>query len=278
MVTSQKLNEYLEQFGSIEVTFTKQVAEVLGLLPKYVYLKVQADILQCAIYSTSMREAKVIANLRVSALASLRQAGNAVALRFCFQRPERNDSLSFYVSAKITSTSAYSKEAPDMHLLSLEYTHRPPDDLIEILGELLEANVNARRRKEVRIDVTPASMKALGLESREAVLVAQEAERRCLLKDVSFSGAKVLVYGQAKGLVEKPAVLYLTLAGESKPTGLPGRILRFETAANREDIGALAILFEEQRVPMPYKLAINNFLRSHRNGRAPGQGPGKPSG
>ncbi len=278
MVTSQQLNEYLEQFGNIEVTFTKQVAEVLGLLPKYVYLKVQADILQCAVYSTSMREARVIANLRASALATLRQAGNNVALRFCFQRPDRSDSLSFYVSAKITTISAYSKEAPEMHLLSLEYTHRPPDDLIEILGEFLEANVNARRRKEVRIDVTPASMKALGLESREAVLVVQEAERLCLLKDISFSGAKVLIYGQAKGLVEKPAVLHLRLTGESKPIGLPGRILRFETAANREDIGALAILFEEQRVAMTYKIAINNYLRAHRQAHPPGQGPGKPSG
>jgi len=275
VVTSQKLNEYLEQFGSIEVTFTRQVAEVLGLLPKYVYLKVQADILQCSIYSTSMREARVIANLRASALASLRQAGNAVALRFCFQRSERTDSLSFYVSARITSINAYNREAPEMHLLSLEYTHRPPDDLIEILGELLEANVNARRRKEMRVEVTPASMKALSLESREALLVVQESERRCLLKDVSFSGAKVLVYGQARELVEKPAVLYVTLAGEPKPTGLPGRILRFETAANREDIGALALLFEEQRVPMPYKIAINNFLRSHRDGRPPGQSPAK---
>jgi hypothetical protein len=278
VVTGQKLNEYLEQFGNIEVTFTRKVAEVLGLLPKYVYLKVQADILQCAIYSSSMREARVIANLRASTLASLGQAGNAVALRFCFQRPDRADSLSFYVSARITSLNAYSREAPEMHLLSLEYTNRPPDDLIEILGELLEANVNARRRKEVRIDVTLASMKALGLESREAVLVVQEAERHCLLKDVSFSGAKVLVYGQVKSLVEKSAVLYLRLAGEPKPVGLPGRILRYETAANREDIGALAILFEEQRVPMPYKIAINNFLRSHRDGRPPGQGPVKPSG
>lgn len=276
MVTSQKLNEYYERFGNVEVTFTKRVSEVLGLLPKHVYLKCQADILQCAVYSASMREARVIARLRVSALTSLRQAGNAVALRLCFRRPERADSLSFYVASKITSLTAYNKEAPEMHLLWLEYTHRPPDDLIEILGELLEANVNARRRKEARIDVTPAAMKALGLESREAALLVQEAEHRCLLKDLSFSGAKVLIYGQGQELVEKQAVLRLTLAGESKPTALPGRILRFETAANRQDIGALAILFEEQKVAMPYKIAINNYLRAHRHAQPPERDPGKP--
>jgi hypothetical protein len=138
--------------------------------------------------------------------------------------------------------------------------------------------VNARRRKEARIEVTPASMKALGLESREAVLLVQGAERPCLLKDLSFSGAKVLIYGKGEELVEKQAVLRLTLAGESKPIALPGRILRFETAANRKDIGALAILFEEQKVAMPYKIAINNFLRVHRNALPPEQDSGTQRG
>jgi hypothetical protein len=275
MVTSQQLNKYFEQYANAEITFTRRVTEVLRLLPKHVYLKVQADILQCIICSSSMREAKVIASLRASALRAIQQENATVALRFCFARADRANSFSFYIPAKVTSCSAYNVKAPGLYLLSLEYTNRPPDDLIELLGELLEANVNAKRRKEVRIDITPASTKALGLESKEATLLVGAAEHRCLLRDVSFSGAKVLVYGQGAALVDQPVVLCLDLTDESKPVALPGRVLRFEAVANRMDIGAVAILFEEQKVPMPYKLAINNYLRTHRYSLQPEQGAGQ---
>jgi hypothetical protein len=278
VVSSPLLDNYYQQFGTVEVTFTKQVAEALRLLPKFVFLKCQADTLPCIICSCSMREARVIATLHASALRAIRQAGNAVALRFCFERPERSDSLSFYVATKITGSTAYNKETPELYLLSLDYTNRPPDDLIGMLGELLEANVNAQRRKEVRIDITPASMKALGLESKEALLLVQGAENHCLLRDLSFSGAKVLVYGQTGRLLEKPVVLCLYIADEKKPIALPGKVLRFETVSNREDIGAVAILFEEQKVPMPYKIAINNYLRLHRYALPPERGSGKNSG
>jgi len=272
MITSQQLNRYFEQFGTVEITFTQRVTEVLRLLPKHVYLKVQADIVQCVIYSTSMREAKVIASLRASTLRAIQKENVGVALRFCFARPDRSDSLSFYVAAKVSGCVAYNAQAPGLHLLSLEYTNRPPDDLIEILGELLEANINAKRRKEARIDITPASLKALGLESKEALLHVSGVEHRCLLRDLSFSGAKVLIYGRAADMVDKPAVLRLDLAGEKTLIALPGKVLRFETVANREDIGSVAILFEEQKVPMPYKLALNNYLRSHRFGLQPDPG------
>lgn len=264
MITSQLLNRYYEQYGAVEITFTKRVTEVLRLLPKHVYLKVQADVLQCIIYSTSMREAKVIASLRASTLRAIQRENVSVSLRFCFARPDRNDSLSFYVAAKVSNCFAYNAKAPGLYLLSLEYTNRPADDLIEMLGELLEANINAKRRKEARIDITPASLKALGLESKEALLLVSGVEHRCLLRDLSFSGAKVLVYGQAADMVDKQVILRLDLAGEKTPIALPGKVLRFETVANREDIGSVAILFEEQQVPMPYKLAINSYLRSHR--------------
>jgi len=264
MITSQQLIRYYEQFGAMEVTFTKQVTQAFRLLAKFVFLKCGADTLPCLIYSTSMREAKVIANLRASSFRALQQAGNLVALRYCFERSEHSEPLSFFVAAKLTGYTAYNKEAPDLYLLSLEYTHRPPDDLIELLGSLLEANVNSRQRKEARIDINPASLKSLGLEAKEAVLSLSGSEQRCLLRDLSFSGAKVLVYGKAEALVEKKVILYLDFSEQKQPLALPGKVLRFESVANREDIGAIAILFDEDKIPMPYKMAINNYLRQHR--------------
>ena len=271
MLTSQQLARYLEQYGDTEVTFTRQVVQTLRLLPRHVYLKCQADILPCILYSSSLREAKVIANLRTEALRMLRQAGGSLALRFCFAR-ESTDPLTFFVPSRIAGQIAYNRETPELYFLCLEYTNRPPDDLIELLGELQEANSNAQKRAEERIDVNPASMKSLGLESREAGLVVNGVEGRCLLRDLSFSGAKVLVYAKAEAMQGKQIVLRPYFADQQTPMALSGRVLRWEAMANREDIGAIAILFDKDSVPINYKLAINGCLRQRRPG-TPGSSP-----
>jgi hypothetical protein len=270
VITNQQLSRYYEEYGDQEVTFTRQVSQILRLLPKYVYLKCQADTLPCILYSSSMRGAKVIANLRIESLRMLQQASGTMALRFCFARESGAIPLAFFVSAKLTAQTAYNRETPELYFLSLEYTHRPPDDLIEILGVLLEASGNAQKRAEERIEVTPASMKQMGLESREAALSVGGMEGRCLLRDLSFSGAKVLVHGQAEAFLQKQVLLRPVFSDPKAQVTLSGRVLRWEGMANREDIGAIAIRFEES-VPIQYKLAINSALRSLSR---PAGGPG----
>jgi len=276
VITSQQLSKYYQEYSGSEVTFTREVAQTLHLLPRQVFLKCQAETLPCIIYSSSLRAAKVITNLRAEALRLLQKASGALALRFCFARDESGAPLAFFVAARLTGQTAYNKETPELYFLSLEYTHRPPDDLIEILGELQEANSNAQKRAEERIEVSPASMKHLGLESREAALFVDGVEGRCLLRDLSFSGAKVLVYGKQEALREKPVLLSLCLADQKTPLTLAGRVLRWESMANREDIGAIAILFEPDGIPMQYKLAINASLRQHNHSGVPGLRAGVP--
>ncbi len=261
MITNQQLTRYFEEYGDQEVTFTRQVSQTLGLLPRQVFLKCQAGTLPCLIYSSSLRGAKVLASLRLETLWRLQESSGALALRFCFAREGGKVPLAFSVSARLTAQTVYNRETPDLYFLSLEYTHRPPDDLIELLGGLLEASGNAQKRAEERIEVTPASMKHLGLESREAALAVGAVEGRCLLRDLSFSGAKVLVHGKAEDFLEKRVLLRPAFADPRIQVSLSGRVLRWEGMANREDIGAIAILFDAPSVPMQYKLAINAALR-----------------
>jgi hypothetical protein len=265
VITSQQISRYYEEYGEREVTFTRQVSQLLRLLPKQVFLKHQADTLPCLLYSSSLRGAKVIASLRPELLALLQESGGggALSLRFCFARDGTSAPLSFFVAARLSGHTAYNRETPDLYFLSLEYTHRPPDDLIEMLGELHEATCNAQKRGEERVEVNPASMRALGLESREAGLWVDGVEGRCLLRDLSFSGAKVLVHGKAAAFLSKQVVLRPEFSDRRTMVSLAGRVLRWEDMANREDIGAIAIRFEEG-VPMQYKLAINAALRKPR--------------
>ena len=83
--------------------------------------------------------------------------------------------ITFFVTCQPTGFTHYTVQGPDVQFVTLEFTQRPPDDLIQILGILLEANCNAQQRKDERIILTPETMKKLGLESREAA--ADRAKR-----------------------------------------------------------------------------------------------------
>ena len=268
LISPQQLNQLYEQFREIEVTFTRQVVETLGLLQQQVTVKCLGDQVPCTIYAASMAEARVILSLEAEFLKKIRQANFAAALRFSFRTPRRSEPLTFFVPAKVTGRQEFS---PELHFLHLSYTGRPADDLIERLGQLLEANVNAARRSEVRIDITPASLKELRLESREAVVLIEGKPRTCILRDLSVSGAKLLVFGAAEEFIQRSVVVQPRFGSHPGGLSLPGRVLRYEEVVGREDIGAIGVRFEVESVPMPYKVIINDFLRRH-----PGLGDPRP--
>lgn len=264
VTTSQQIAHYYEQFQDVEVTFNKEVIKATLLNPKGVFLKCLGHQWPCIVYSTSFAEAKVIVSTRGSFNDLVRKANNLVSLRFSFHQGEKADPLSFFVSAKLVGYAPYGQNRPDIAFVSLTYTQRPPDDLIEIVGQLLDANSNAKRRREERIVLTVDSARKLGIRHKEAQVEIAGVPRRCIVRDLSFSGAKVIVLGIAKMLLDKDAVLQLQLTEPPESIKIPGKVIRLEPVEGRSDISAFAMHFDEDAVPVKYKLRINNYLRTQK--------------
>jgi hypothetical protein len=265
LLTNQQLNRYFDTYQDTEVTFTKEVIRATGLLPKKVMFKSLGYQWPCIIYSTSMKGAKIIANITSDSHEIIRKSNNLVSLRFVFAQNDSTEPLSFYVSARVAGYNPYNKEKPNLNFVSLEFTQRPPDDLIGILGNLLEANVNSTKRKEERITVEAASMKKMGLKSKSTQVYIQNIPRNCIIRDLSFSGAKVIIAGLAKYLLEKEAELHLPTI-EHKTIAVKGTTIRHEPVEGRKDLAALAIKFHEDQIPMEYKMLINEYLKQKRKG------------
>ena len=205
IVTTQQLARFFEQFGKTEVTFTKQVISATGLVSKNVYLKVLDRQWPCVVFSSSMAASRVIVTVKEAFLTALRKANNRLSLRWCFKLPEKPEPITFFVSCHTGGFTPYDPQNPEVQLLTLEFTQRPPDDLISILGTLLDANTNAQRRKEERIPVTPESMKKLGLETRETILTLGGTAHRGILRDLSFGGARSSRQPSRPGLSAAPS-------------------------------------------------------------------------
>jgi hypothetical protein len=264
--TSQQLARYHELYQNIEVTFSKEVIKATGLITQQIYIKALGGQWPCVINSTSMSGAKIIAGIKSGIYEKIQQGTVSVSLRFSFVDQDKTEPVSFFVAAKVLGSNQYAG-SPELVLISLAFTQRAPDDLIEKIGALLEANINSAKRREERILLTPAAMRKLGILQKETIIFIQGIPRRCILRDLSFSGAKVIMVGIAQFLLNKEIVLRIDIDDPRIAIGIKGKILRTEDVENRKDLVALAIVFNEAEVPMAYKMHINNYLSQQRKGQ-----------
>lgn len=273
VATSQQLVKYYELYRSIEVTFTKEIIKATGLVTSQVYLKCIGETWPCVVYSSSFVGAKIIINAKSGLHEKIQKANNLVSIRFSFRESDKVDPFMFFVSGRVSGVSAYGGSA-DVSILTMAFTQRPPDDLIEIMGRLMDANINSTKRREERITLTVDAMRRLSLLSKETAIFIQGVPRRCIVRDISFSGAKIIMVGVAKFLVDREAAIRLDFEDPRESYLIKGKLVRAEDVEGRKDLVALAIYFSEQTVPMNYKLRINDFITQSRADNRPDQSAG----
>ncbi|MDR0410852.1 MAG: PilZ domain-containing protein [Treponema sp.] len=259
IMTAQKTSSFYDRFKDIDVTFTKDIIQVTGLITQEIYLKCGGDLWPCIIYSASFQGAKIIANTKTNLIAKLEAANNSVSLRFCFKSPDGNNPVIFFVTSRSLGYAPYGK-ADDVAIFTIQFTQRPPDDLIGIMGRILDANFNFAKRKENRIIITQDSQRKMHVLPRECAVFIESVPRHCILRDVSFSGAKLIMMGVAKFLVNKDIALRVDFDEPRESFLIRGRFVRSEMVEGRKDLVALGIQFVEDLVPIGYKIRINEYL------------------
>jgi len=277
MLTTQKLTGYYERFKGAEVTFTRELIQITGLHTGQVCVKCGQDLLPAVIYASSFERARLLLNLKSGVVKKLAKANSLASVRFCFANPDGGDPLTFFVPAKSMGYTPYGK-TEDMALFTFQFSQRPPDGLIEILGRIEDTNVNAERRRDERIALTPDSMRRLQLGSRETDVLIQEVPRRCVVRDISFGGAQIIMTGVAKFLVGKDAALRLDFTDPVESFTIKGRFTSGDTVGDRKGLVIVAFLFEETAIPMRYKLRLNDYLSNVRpDAPAPTPAPAAPA-
>jgi len=259
LLTSQQIKTFYERHKATELTFTKEMVETTGLISKQTALKCMGEFWPCLIYSTSFESAKIVANTKSGLLQKLQESNNAGSLKFCFIDFETGNPMVIFVGCRSAGYTPYGA-SPDMVIISLQFTQRPPDDLIAILGQILDANVNSVQRRGERIIITNDTQRRLNIASRDIAITIQGVPRQCILRDISFFGAKVIIMGIAKFLEDKEIELAIDFDEPHQSFSLKGRFVRSEKVEGRKELVAMAIAFDETAVPMGYKMRINNYI------------------
>ena len=265
IATSQQIAKYYETFRTISVTYTKDVVKSTGLLPQNVFLKCLGEQWPCVVYSSSFNEAKVLAPNKPGLIEQIAKANNLLSLRLSFQVSENADPVSFYISGKVGGFAPYAQSNGTLQFVVIQYTQRPPDNFVEILGRMLEANVNSTRRHEERILLTPDTMRKIGLSRKETTVLIEGVPRKCILRDLSFSGSKMIIMGLAKFLVGKTCQLRMDLEEPRETIAITGKVVRYEDVEGRKDLTAIAVQFDQASVPISYKMHINDYIGTRKS-------------
>jgi hypothetical protein len=265
IITSQQLNNYYTAYHAADITFTKELINATGLDGRLVYFKYKQGQQPCVIYSTSMVGARIICSLDAKTLKQLSDENNMMSLRFAFQEKGSVDPILFFIQGRITGFNPINKDKPDLYFASIQYTNRPPDDLIQILGLILDAAANSKARAEERIIINEKSNRKLNIDLKKTFLILDNLPRKCLLRDLSFSGSKLILMGNAKFILNKPVVLRLEHDNGRVIFNLPGVCLRFEAVEGRRDLAALGLKFADKGIPIEYRILINDYLTQSRN-------------
>ncbi|MDR2952783.1 MAG: pilus assembly protein PilZ [Treponema sp.] len=263
ILNTQKVEAYYDTFKGIDITFTKDMIQVTGLITEQVHLKCGSDFWPCVFFSTSFQGAKIVANIKSGLIDKLQKANNSVSLRFCFKSPETGNPITFFVAGRVLGVAPY-KNSEDVSLLSVQFTQRPPDDLIEIFGRIFDANVNSSKRKDDRILITTDTQRKLKLLSKETVAFIQGVPRRCILREVAFFNAKVIMLGVAKFLIDKEISLRFDFDDPRDSFLVKGKFVHSEAVEGKQEMVALSMIYDEASIPMGYKIRINEYLNTIR--------------
>ena len=162
------------------------------------------------------------------------------------------------MNIRLVGVSDYQME--DLALVTLAYTQRAPDALIERLGRIIEANVNAKRHAVEKIVLTDSIMRRIALSKKETVVFVEGVPRRCIIQNISFVGATVYIMGVASFLKNKVVTLKFEFLDPDTVIAVKGHTVGAIPLEDRKDLVSLTIDYEVQNIPMSYKLYLNRYF------------------
>lgn len=258
IVNSKQVERYYEQYSHVDIEFNQRIYDSLKLVRKQIALKYGGGQRPCILSSSSLVGARVIVAMSDKLLIPLRR-NNTVSLRYSFYKKDsKGDFFSFFVNSRITEI-VQCDEKKQLHFVQLAFTQRPSDDLIQILGNLLDARKNAAMRKEERIVATPEALRYLEIASNNTTVSLEGVPRKGILRDLSFGGLKTIILGNPKFLLNKEAAIQLNLISGA-PLMLTGKVIRYEPVVGRKDLVAIVTQFNEETLSVEYTMMINRYL------------------
>lgn len=260
MANKHTINLFYEKYSDREILFNKNIQDSIFLEPDKIFLKIGYDQWNCFLYTCSMKSAKIIVNLNKVIFDELRKSKNFATIKFSFNPPDEKKPIGFYVSTRAQGYKLYNPDDITTYMVNLSFTQKPSDFLIEKLGEIIDQNEKIEKRKDVRINLNSDNLKVLAIESNSIIGKIDNIDRKCLIRNISASGAVILFSGIPKYLIDKKITLKLKI--KNIKLNLQGTINRSSKFIEKKALYEFGIEFEKDNIPIDLIKILNKYFDS----------------
>ena len=257
-VSSTKISEYYNNYKDQEVYFSRSICDVSGLISEKLKLKVSDEEFPCVLYASSMERIITILNLTDKDMEKVRASKGLASVKFSFFPSTVKKPFSFFISCRIKKINSFKLASGSAFIITMDFNQRPPDDFIEIIGNIIENSVRFNNRKELRIRLDDKIVETLGMDSIKGFADIDENFTSCVFADISTSGCGIVMTDSPEIEDHKRITIQLKIRGN--PINISGVIVRSEKINNRPDLIRLGVLYEKEEIPYVYKNMINNYL------------------
>ena len=255
------LQNLYQEYLDTELTYTKEVAAGLGLLPAESTIKWQGELFHCVVHSCSFRAAKLLVKLTDAQWKPMEFGSRISTLTLTFLQSKTDKKELFQFNGTLQILQQHGAGEGELSiLLGLAFSHRPPEGFLQAHGSYLNLKKEANQRKEDRITLNPESKEILGLSNLNTTVTVDHIERKCLLRELSYNGARVILNGVAPFLLDKPFSLTVPMTGKSQ-LEIPGKILRAEAVEGHRGLAVIALGYHTERVPVDYLRALQKGFK-----------------
>ena len=138
VTTSHHISRYYDYYRDKEIVFTKANLKSLRIDPRQIYLKSNGGQWPCIINSSSLQQAKVIVGTASGIYTTVQKNRSApISIRYCFF-DQNNEPIQFSVNCNVLEIKPF-QNSNELAMVTLNFTQRPPDDLILRIGEFIVA-------------------------------------------------------------------------------------------------------------------------------------------
>jgi hypothetical protein len=270
LLGSAVIQSLYQEYQDIELAYTKDVAAGLGLLPGESSFKWQGTIYPCVVHSGSFNAAKVLVKLSGSQWRSIEAGSKLTTLTMTMLASKTGRRELIAINGTLETLQRPSSSSEMSVLMGITYSHRPPENFVSVQGSYLGLKKEANQRTEDRIALTPDNRELVGLANLNTVVTVDHIERKCLLRDLSYNGARAILTGVAPFLVDKPFTLQVPLA--DGPVHLPGKIVRADPVEGHKGLAVIAMGYHTDLVSIDYLKTIQKAIKlglTVKTGRGP---------
>ncbi len=244
-----------------DILFTRGVLSYLNLAPKNIMLSCGPYRFVAVLQVANFQRIQFVTPDSGLLEEALEKYDNIVSIRFVFANKKEQplnvpgvfDKMLPYPPNKKYKLAAVKLDAP------------LPERYEQIISSILEIERRARDRLEPRIRLASNDRDYFGLDTSQTLISIGGAAQRCYLRDLSASGANIIILDNHLPRMEDDVYLILHLNNQFYPVEMESHIMKADWYDESKQLIQIVLRFVPENVPVSYYTFLDKIVKFTEN-------------